>query len=98
MKKLLFFAFLFYLLILLQESFFAHFFPYLPSFIFIIIFFVNLFEKRESNFGIYLSLVGGFLLDVFSEDFFGFYLLICFLISLFIKIIFKRYFKFNLKL
>jgi len=97
MKKLLFFTFLIYFLILLQESFFVHFFPYLPNIILVVICLVNLFEEREDNFGIYLSLVGGFFLDIFSETFFGFYVVTLLLMSFFIKIVFKNYIQFNLR-
>ena len=97
MKKLLFFTFLFYFLILLQESFFIHFFPYLPNIVLVIICLINLFEERKDSFGIYLSLIGGFFLDVFSESFFGFYVITLLLISFFIKIVLKNYVQFNLK-
>ena len=97
MKKLLFFTFLFYFLILLQESFFIHFFSYFPNIVLIGICLVNLFEERKDNLGIYLSLTGGFLLDVFSENFFGFYITILLLMSFFVKIVFKSYIQFNLR-
>ena len=98
MKKFLFFTFLFYFLILLQESFFLHFFPYVPNFVLVTICLVNLFEGRKDNSGIYLSLVGGFFLDVFSENLFGFYILTSLLMSFFIKMILKNYIQFNLRL
>ena len=97
MKKLLFFTFLFYFLILLQESFFIHFFSYLPNITLIVICLVSLFEERKDNLGIYLSLIGGFLLDVFSESFFGLYITTLLLMSFFIKIVFKNYIQFNLR-
>ena len=64
MKKFLFFTVLFYFLILLQESFFIHFFPYFPNIVLVMICLINLFEERKDNFGIYLGLIGGFFLDV----------------------------------
>ena len=98
MKKLLFFTFLSYFLILLQESFFVHFFPYLPNIVLVMICLINLLEERKDNFGIYLSLIGGFFLDVFSESVFGFYITTLILASFFIKIVFKNYIQFNLGL
>ena len=97
MKKLLFFTFLFYFLILLQESFFIHIFPYVLNLVLVMICLINLFEEKNDNSGIYLSLIGGFFLDIFSENFFGFYILTSLLISFFIKIILKSYIKFDLK-
>ena len=97
MKKLLFFTFLFYFLILLQESFFLHFFPYMPNIVLVGICLINLFEEKNDNSGVYLSLTGGFFLDIFSESFFGFYILTSLLISFFIKIILKNYIQFNLR-
>jgi len=97
MKKLLFFTFLFYFLILLQESFLLHFFPYVPNIVLVAICLINLFEEKNDNSGVYLSLIGGFFLDIFSESFFGFYILTSLLISFFIKIILKNYIQFNLR-
>ena len=97
MKKLLFFTFLFYFLILLQESFFVHIFPYVPNIVLVTICLVSFFEEKNDNSGIYLGLIGGFFLDIFSESFFGFYILTSLLISFFIKIILKNYIQFNLK-
>jgi len=97
MKKLLFFIFLFYFLILLQESFLLHFFLYMPNIVLVMTCLVSFIEERKDSFGIYLSLVGGLFLDIFSESFFGFYILTLLLTSFFIKIIFKNYIQFNLR-
>ena len=96
MKKFIFFMFLFYSLILLQESFFVHFFNYLPNIVLITIFFINFFEDKEEDFGIFISLVGGLFLDLSSESFFGFYILTSLLMAFFIKIVLKKYVQLNL--
>ena len=59
--------------------------------------FVNFFEDREEDSGIFISLIGGVFLDIFSESFFGFYILTSLLISFFIKIVLKNYVQFNLR-
>ncbi len=90
-KKIISIVFLLYLLAMLQASFFVHFFDYIPNLILIVIVLVNLFEKEESYLGVFTALVGGFYLDIFSGRFFGLYLLLSFLISLFIKLVIKDY-------
>ena len=97
MKKIIFFIFLFYFLILLQESFLIHFFSYLPNIVLMTVCFVNFFEDREEDFGIFISLIAGVLLDISSESFFGFYILTSLLISFFIKIVLGKYVQFNLR-
>ena len=97
MKKIIFFILFFYFLILLQESFFVHFFSYLPNIVLVIICLVNILEDREKDFGVFISLIGGIFLDIFSETFFGFYILTSILISFFIKIVLKNYIQFSLK-
>jgi len=90
-KKVIFAIVGFYFLTLLQSSFFVHFSNYTPNFVLIAVVLINLFEKQKNNFGIVSSLIGGFFLDVFFSTNIGYYLLISFLISIFIKFIFKKY-------
>lgn len=90
-KKIILITLAFYFLILLQSSFFVHFSNYVPNFILIAVILINLFEEQKNSFGIISSLIAGFLLDVFFSSYIGYWVLICFLISIFIKLIFKRY-------
>ncbi|TKJ18844.1 MAG: rod shape-determining protein MreD [Promethearchaeota archaeon Loki_b32] len=90
-KKIVFVIIGFYFLVLLQSSFFVHFSNYVPNFVLIAVVLINLFEKQKNNFGIISSLIGGFFLDVFFSSYIGYYVLISFFISIFMKFIFKRY-------
>jgi len=92
-KKFLILTFILYILVLLRTSFLVHF--NIKGFVFnlilITIIFINFFEERNKLSGIYLAFLGGFFLDIFSEKFFGFYILISIAISIFIKLILKKY-------
>jgi len=94
-KRLLFLFFCFYFLILIQTGFLIHFniggwwAGYGP--ILIAIIFINLFTPHYSWWGVSASFFGGFFLDIFSENFIGFHILILLLVSLFIKFILKKY-------
>ena len=96
MKNFLILFFSFYVLALLQSSFLVHFgiLGYVLNFILIITIFINLFEESQKNLGISAAFIGGFFLDIFSENFFGFWILTLLAMSLFIKFIFKRYVRF----
>ena len=95
-KKITFFIVFLYFLTLIQGTFLVH-FPILgivPNLVLITAIFVNLIEKPENRLGLVTALISGFYLDVFSFGhnwFFGFYMLIFLIISLFIKLIFKSY-------
>jgi rod shape-determining protein MreD len=80
-------------LALWQASFFVHFpiFGVTPNLILIAVILLNLFEKPEDYGGLWGSFIAGFFLDVFSGSFIGFYASICLAISLFMKLVFKRY-------
>ncbi len=93
-KKIFIFGVILYFLNLLEKSYFIHFFPYLPSLILVIVFLVNLLEEREKHFGIFLALIGGFILDLFSFFFFGFFIISSLALAFFIKIVIKRIFTF----
>jgi len=92
-KKILVLVIFFYFLALFQTSFLAHFsiFGFVPNLIFIIVILWNFFEKPKKTLGIFSALIGGFFLDVFSSRPIGFYIFILGAMSLFIKLIIKRY-------
>ncbi|HEC21123.1 MAG TPA: rod shape-determining protein MreD [Candidatus Peregrinibacteria bacterium] len=93
LKKVLISIIVYFLFCLLQTSFFPHFGSignYL-NLILITTIALNLLEKREEMFGLINAVIGGFLLDVFSNNIFGLNLAILLLISLFIKLFIKRY-------
>lgn len=93
MKKILILIIFFYILILFQTSFLIH-FPILgliPNLVLISVILLNLFEKPQNYSGYFSAFIGGFFLDIFSENFIGFYVLISLGLAVFIKLILKRY-------
>lgn len=92
-KSLILITLIFYFLAIIQFSFLPHFGKagIFLNLILISIFLINFFEKKEKKFGIYSALIGGFFLDIFSNNFIGFYILICFAFSIFLKKVFKKY-------
>lgn len=93
MKKGIILFFSLYVLVLLQLSFFP-FFPvknYYLNLVLIAVIIINLSEKPERKVGLFLAFWGGFLLDMYSEKFIGFWILTLLVISIFIKSFFKRY-------
>jgi len=92
-KKVLFFIAIFYLLALLQTSFFIHFrmWGFTPNIILVLVVIINVFEKPKEKAGIFAGLAGGLFLDVFSSGIIGFHILILLGLSFLIKIIFRRY-------
>ena len=96
MKKILVLILFFYFLILVQTSFLVHFDVFLGKFresvpILIAVVLINLFESEAKFLGIFSALIGGLFLDIFSENFFGFYIMTALGISLFIKFVLKKY-------
>jgi len=92
-KKILILIIVFYFLVLIQTSFLVHFniLGIVPNLVLISVVFWNLFEKSKNYFGLYAALIGGLFLDIFSNRFIGFYILILFTLAIFLKIVFKRY-------
>ncbi|MEK7503575.1 MAG: rod shape-determining protein MreD [Patescibacteria group bacterium] len=92
-KRILILFAIFYLLALLQTSFFIHFkiWGIVPNFILISVLLINVLEKPKKNTGIVAGFIGGFFLDIFSSNFIGFYALILLALSFLIKIIFRKY-------
>ena len=82
-----------YILALFQTSFLVYFdiSGYVLNFILITVIFVSLLENPPKNLGISSAFIGGFFLDIFSENFLGFYVLILLGVSLFIKFILRKY-------
>lgn len=81
----------FYLLALLQASFFIHFDILGANFIFIAVIVWNLLEKPQKYSGLLGAGIGGFFLDIFSSRPIGFNILILLAIAFFIKLILKNY-------
>jgi rod shape-determining protein MreD len=94
-KKLFFLIPGFYFFVLLQASFVPHFvfWGIVPNIVLVSVILINLFEKSDGKSGLISAIFAGFLLDIFSGRFVGFYMLICLGISVFIKYVLKNYIK-----
>ena len=93
MKKILILIIFFYILALFQTSFLIH-FPVLgliPNLVLLSVILINLLEKPQNYSGYFSAFIGGIFLDIFSENFIGFYILISLGLVVFIKFILKRY-------
>lgn len=98
LKKIIFFIFFFYVLILIQTSFLVQFnvFGIVPNLILMAIILINIFTSVPDASGLAAAFIGGIYLDIFSPSFFGFfgfYTLVSLLISLLLKFILKNYVK-----
>jgi len=99
MKKILILIPFLYILTLFQTSFLIHFNVFLEggfwgwvlNLILIAVILITVLEKPEKNSSIFLGGCGGFFLDIFSENFIGFHILILLGLSLFIKFILRKY-------
>lgn len=93
MKRILILIFLFYIFVLFQTSFFVHFDSggIATNLILISVIFISFYGDAKNNLGIYGAIIGGFYLDVFSDLFFGFWVLILLVIALFIRFFVKKY-------
>ncbi len=86
--KTLITMFLFYLLAVLQSSFFVRFniMGIAPNLVFILFFIIIFFEKNSSYYEImFWSIVAGFLLDVFSYSYFGVSIVLLLVIGILLK-------------
>ncbi len=92
MRNFLILIILFYILILIQISFLAHFniFRILPNIILLLVILINVFQKTAQSFGWTSAIIGGFYLDIFSSGLFGTQIIILLLLATLIKII-KKY-------
>lgn len=93
MKKIFLLFFVFYFLALIQASFLPHFIIYgtTLNLIAFAVILINFIEKPEGKLGFFSAFWGGFLLDAFSGNFIGLYVLIFLAITFFLKIIFPKY-------
>ena len=85
---------LFYFLVLLQTTLLVY-FPFwgiLPNFAFIFVLLVSIFEKKKSSLGLFLAIITGFFLDIFSDSYFiGFYVILLAAMVIFVELILKKY-------
>ena len=65
----------------------------ISNLILISIILINIFESPESKIGLISALIGGFLLDTWSSQIFGFWTGLCLLTVVLIKFIIKKYVK-----
>lgn len=93
MKKAIVLIITFYILVLFQTSFLPHFNfkGFTPNLVVITIILLNFFEKPAGKIGLFPAIFSGFLLDIVSEGFFGFWIVIIVAVSVFIKYPVKRY-------
>lgn len=98
MKKILILIPFFYILTLFQTSFFTHFNIFLEggflgwalNLILIAVILITVFDPR-TKIGVGAAFFGGFFLDIFSENFIGFHILILVILAFFIKFILRKY-------
>jgi rod shape-determining protein MreD len=92
-KRILISTIILYFLSLLETSFFVHFnvFRWIPSTLLLYVVIFNVLESPKKNAGIYVSLIAGFLSDIFSSSFIGFNIIIFLAVSLLLKFVFNRY-------
>lgn|SRR3989344_6699797 len=90
---LLFFSF--YFLTLIQVGFLPHFGEtgefFMPVLVSVVL--INIIEREKGNIGLLASVLGGFLLDVFSGGFLGFWTSISVAMAFLIKFFLKSYFQ-----
>ena len=91
--KILIAIILFYFLAILQTSFLAHFifFGITINLILISVIIWNFLENPNDHSGIFVALIGGFFLDIYSSGLICFNILILVSIAIFEKIILKKY-------
>ena len=87
-QKVLVIIFLFYIFALLQNSFFTYFsiFGVIPNFVFILFFLLVFFTGKNHPYQILsLALLAGIFLDIFSNNYFGKYIILLLIIGFLIK-------------
>jgi len=101
-KKIFLFGLLFYFLTILQTSLFPHFIfglsqkilNYFFNLNWGLIFLFSFFEKKTEKLSFFFGFLNGFFADIFSEKFFGFYILLFVLTCFFVKNFLKKYVQF----
>lgn len=90
-KKILFFLLIFYVLVLVQTSFFTHFniFGQVPNLILIALFLIIIFDRGISGFFPFEAILAGLFLDIFSYRFLGVSIFLLCLASIFSQEILK---------
>ncbi|MFW6283318.1 MAG: rod shape-determining protein MreD [Minisyncoccales bacterium] len=98
MKRFLIFFIFLILVTILQTTFFFSFdiFGIKFNLVILYIIFLNLFEKENKETGLWIGGIGGFLLDLYSSYYFGFFTIGMLISSLIIKIIRRNYLKFEI--
>lgn len=93
MGKIFFLSLLLYFLILIQTGFLPQIgVPgYVSNIVLIFVIILNFLEENQKKNGLAAAFIGGFLLDVFSGNFFGFWILISLASAFFIKYFFKKH-------
>lgn len=94
MRRYLILILFFYFLTLFQNSFLVYFTfkGYVLNLVLLITLLINFLESQKEKFGFFSAFCGGFFLDVFSENFWGYWMLILLFNSFFIKYIIKKIF------
>jgi len=97
MKKILILIPFFYILTLFQTSFLIHFNIFLEGFagwtlslVLIAVILITVFDPH-TKIGVGAAFIGGFFLDIFSENFIGFHILILVTLAFLIKFILRKY-------
>ena len=99
MRNFLFYLVFLFFLCLLQTSFLVHFqvLGMVPNYVLFALLVINLVERVKDYSGIFAALFAGFFLDIFSGGFMGFWVSILLALSLLVKFVFKKNFRFILK-
>ena len=86
---------IYYIFVLLQSSFLVHFSVLGINLNLILISVViwNIFESSKKSFGLINAIIGGVFLDIYSNQIFGFYILISLSLAVFVKFFLKKYVK-----
>lgn len=93
MRRILFTSLLFTLIAFLQTSFFPHFpaFGIIPSFFLLLFFFFLVLGRSDSVSWLFPALFGGFVLDMYSDSFIGFWPALLLAFGFFIQMVKERY-------
>ncbi len=92
-KKILISIIIIYFLALLETSFLIHLniFKWIPNVILLYAVIFNIIEDPKKYGGVYVAIIAGFFLDIFSSGFIGYNIIVFLAISLLLKLIFNRY-------